>query len=59
MYVHVFIILNNWPKDSTVFTVCGHTDVCDEPMKTAGCLIIYWGVLDRPVYSISNSPAKE
>jgi hypothetical protein len=41
VYVQVFIILNNWPNDSTVFIVCGHTDVCDEPMKTAGCLIYY------------------
>lgn len=51
--------MDNWQNDSTVCTVCGHTDVCDEPIKTAGCLIYYWGVIERPVYFISNSPAKE
>jgi hypothetical protein len=39
-----FIILDNWPSDSPVLTVCGHTDVCDGPMKTAG-----WGVLETNV----------
>jgi hypothetical protein len=39
--------------------LCGHIDVCDEPIKNAGYLIFYGGVLDRSVYSTSNSPEKE
>lgn len=59
VYVQLFIIMDNWPNESTVFTVCGHIDVCDEPIKNAGYLIFYWGVLNRPVYSTSNFPEKE
>jgi hypothetical protein len=39
--VQVFIILDNWQNDSTVFTVCGRTDVYDEPVQIPGCLTYY------------------